>query len=189
MTEAAQPAPGSSGGETVPTFEHSNLGAWIARLRQADPTLTMKDSLDEIDRVALDNAVGFAAEHARRYVATDGLDDGWEGPRPILVLYTTGRRSGQIRRNPLLFFERDGHRYLIGSKGGDHRHPEWYLNLTARPRVHVRVLAEVYEADARTLDDEARAALWPHLVAQYPMFADYQRATTRQIPVVQLHRR
>lgn len=171
------------------TFPNSNLGAWIARLREEDPSLTLKDSLDEIDRLALDNAVGFAAEHARRYVATDGADDGWDGPRPILILYTTGRRSGQIRRNPLLFFERDGERYLIGSKGGDDRHPEWYLNLVAQPRVHVRVMAEVYEADARTLAEAERAALWPHLVASYPMFDDYQRATTRAIPVVQLHRR
>lgn len=171
------------------TFPNSNLGAWIAQLRQADPSRTLKDSLDEIDRVALDNAVGFAAEHARRYVATDGEDDGWAGPRPILILYTTGRRSGQIRRNPLLFFEQDGERYLIGSKGGDDRHPEWYLNLVAEPRVHVRVMAEVYEADARTLEHDERAALWPELVASYPMFDDYQRATARAIPVVQLHRR
>ncbi len=170
------------------TFPHSNLGAWIARLRDADPNLTLKESLDEIDRVSLDNAVGFAAEHARRYVATDGADDGWDGPRPILVLYTTGRRSGAVRRNPLLYFEHEGERYLIGSKGGDHRHPEWYLNLVAEPRVHVRVMAEVYEAEARTLVGDERAALWPELVARYPMFDDYQGATDRQIPVVHLRR-
>lgn len=168
------------------THPSSNLGAWIAGLRQADPSLTLKESLDEIDRVSLDNAVGFAAEHARRYVATDGADDGWSGPRPILILYTTGRRSGSIRRNPLLYFEHDGERYLIGSKGGDDRHPEWYLNLVANPRVHLRVMAEVYEAEARTLDEAEKAALWPTLVERYPMFADYQRATTRSIPVVHL---
>ena len=58
--------------------EHSNLGAWIARLREQDPSLTVKASVDAIDAEALDNAVGFAAEHARRYIATDGADDGWE---------------------------------------------------------------------------------------------------------------
>jgi deazaflavin-dependent oxidoreductase (nitroreductase family) len=166
--------------------EHSNLGAWIARLRERDPAATLRSALDEIDRDALDNAVGFAAEHARRYVATDGADDGWDGPKPILILYTTGRRSGQVRRNPLLFFPHEGHRYLIGSKGGDDRHPEWYLNLVAEPRVHVRVMADVYAAEARTLDDAERAALWPHLVAQYPMFDDYQQKTDRQIPIVDL---
>ena len=170
----------------MPTHSHSDLGAWIARLREQNPKLTVKDSLDAIDREALDNAVGFAAEHARRYVATDGADDGWDGPRPILLLYTKGRRSGAVRRNPLLYFEHQGRRYLIGSKGGDDRHPEWYLNLLADPRVHVRVMADVYEAHARTLGDHERAALWPALVARYPMFDDYQRATTRQIPVVEL---
>lgn len=168
---------------------HSDLGAWIARLRAADPAVSTKDALDAIDREALDNAVGFAAEHARRYVASDGADDGWEGPRPILLLYTTGRRSGRTRRNPLLYFEpADGRRYLIGSKGGDDRHPEWYLNLVAEPRVHVRVLADVYPAEARTLDEQERAALWPELVARYPMFDDYQAATSRRIPVVELVR-
>jgi deazaflavin-dependent oxidoreductase (nitroreductase family) len=170
----------------VSSFPNSSLGEWIARLRQEDPSLTVKDGLDVIDREALDNAVGFAAEHARRYVATDGAEDGWDGPRPILLLYTKGRRTGAIRRNPLLYFEHEGQRYLIGSKGGDDRHPEWYLNLVANPRVHVRVMEEVYEAEARTLEDEERGALWPELVARYPMFADYQQATARQIPVVHL---
>ena len=169
--------------------EHSNLGAWIARLREQDPSLTVKASVDAIDAEALDNAVGFAAEHARRYIATDGADDGWTGPRPILVLYTTGRRSGRIRRNPLLYFEHGGERYLVGSKGGFEHHPEWYLNLRAEPRVHVRVMAEVYAADARTVEGDERAALWTELVARYPMFGDYQQATDREIPVVHLARR
>lgn len=168
------------------SFPNSSLGEWIARLRQEDPSLTVKESLDAIDREALDNAVGFAAEHARRYVATNGADDGWDGPRPILLLYTEGRRSGALRRNPLLYFEHNGQRYLIGSKGGDDRHPEWYLNLVANPRVHVRVMNDVYEAEARTLTEKERGAIWPELVARYPMFADYQQATTRRIPVVHL---
>jgi deazaflavin-dependent oxidoreductase (nitroreductase family) len=168
------------------THEHSDLGAWIARLRQAAPGTSLKDSLDAIDRDSLDNAVGFAAEHARRYVASDGADDGWEGPRPILLLYSTGRRTGSIRRNPLLYFEHEGNRYLIGSKGGDERHPEWYLNLVANPSAHVRVMADVYAVEARTVEGAERAALWPHLVARYPMFDDYQQATDRQIPVVAL---
>ena len=170
------------------TERNSNPGLWIARLRSADPAVGLEEALDAIDRDALDNAVGFAAEHARRYVASGGLLDGWDGPRPILILYTTGRRSGRIRRNPLLFFEADGNRYLIGSKGGDDRHPEWYLNLTREPRVHVRVMDEVYQADARTVDWATRERLWPALVARYPMFADYQQATGREIPVVELLR-
>ena len=167
----------------------SNLGAWISRLVASDPTASLKDTVDAIDREALDNAVGFAAEHTRRYIATDGADDGWEGPGPILILYTTGRRSGQVRRNPLLYFDHDGERYLIGSKGGDHRHPEWYLNLVAKPTVHVRVAAELYRATPSTVDPTKRAVLWPELTARYPMFAEYQLATDRLIPVVHLARK
>ncbi len=162
------------------------LGDWTRRLRKEGDPATVRDRVDAIDAEALDNEVGFAAAHARRYVASNGEDDGWEGPRPILILYTKGRRSGSVRRNPLLYFEHDGHRHVIGSKGGVDGHPSWYLNLRDEPRVHVRVMAEVYEADARTLDDDERAALWPHLVAGYPMFADYQGRTERQIPVVRL---
>lgn len=168
---------------------NSNLRTWIAQLREADPNRTLSDSIDEIDRVSLDNSLGFAAEHARRYVASGGNDDGWAGPRPILLLYTTGRRTGAIRRNPLLYFEHDDERYLVGSKGGDDRHPEWYLNLVVEPVVHVRVLAEVYEAEARTVDEPDRAPLWQQLILRHPMFEDYQRATIRRIPIVHLRRR
>jgi deazaflavin-dependent oxidoreductase (nitroreductase family) len=165
--------------------EHSDLRTWIGRLRDGDADAHERD-VDDLDREALDNAVGFAAEHARRYVATSGADDGWDGPRPIVLLYTTGRRSGKVRRNPLLCFEHDGERYVIGSKGGAERAPEWYLNLTAAPGVHVRFGPDLYEADAVTIDDDERTALWPELVARYPMFDDYQRTTTRQIPLVRL---
>lgn len=165
---------------------HSDLRAWITDLRRNDPRATLKESLDELDRRALDNAVGWAAEHARRYVATDGSDDGWNGPRPILLLYTTGRRSGQVRRNPLLCFEHGDRRFLMGSRGGDDTHPAWYLNLAADPRVHVRYLADVYEATARTVGDTERAELWPLVVERFPMFGDYQRSTERRIPLVEL---
>lgn len=168
------------------THPNSDLGTWIARLRDPDPSHSLKDRLDDIDRDALDNAVGFAAEHTRRYIATDGEDDGWDGPRPILILYTRGRTSGQLRRNPLLYVERDGVAHVIGSYGGADEHPQWYLNLVAEPAVYVRRGAEVYAATARTLADADHDDMWPGLVDEYPMFGDYQTATTRRIPVVAL---
>ena len=168
------------------TEKHSDLGNWMAQLRGQDSSANLKDRLDDIDRQALDSKLSFAAEHTRRYIATDGADDGWDGPRPILILYTTGRRSGQLRRNPLLYFDHAGTRYLVGSLGGAPKHPEWYLNLRAQPLVHVRVMADVYEATARTVDAEERAVLWPELVARYPVFGEYEAKTDRQIPLVQL---
>ena len=133
--------------------QHSDLGNWIKRLRAPDPELGLKAAVDTIDREALDNAHGFSAEHCGRYIATDGADDGWDGPRPILILYTTGRQSGTTRRNPLLHFDYENRRYLIASYGGAPQHPAWYLNLVAQPLVHLRVMDEVYEASARVLGD------------------------------------
>jgi deazaflavin-dependent oxidoreductase (nitroreductase family) len=161
--------------------------AWTAKLKEpfdAKPTV----ELDPIERGAVDSAVPFAAEHARRYIATGGQDDGWDGPRPILLLYTTGRRSGDTRRNPLLYLEHEGARYVVGSKGGYATHPLWFSNLVADPRVHVRVDADFYAAVAEILDPDERARLWPVLTARYPMFAEYQAHTERAIPLVRLRR-
>lgn len=84
----------------------THVGDWTRRLRREPPTAV--EYVDEIDRNALATEVGFAAEHVRRYVASNGRDDGREGPRLILILYTKGRRSGGIRRNPLLFAQYQG---------------------------------------------------------------------------------
>ncbi len=161
-----------------------NVGDWTRRLRKEPSTVV--EYVDAIDRDALDTAEGFSAEHVRRYIASSGQDDGWDGPRPILILYTKGRRSGGVRRNPLLYFDHDGQRYVIGSKGGSETPPAWLLNLLADPDVHVRVMADVYAARAQIVDGAQRSALWGELVAQYPMFAQYQALTTRQIPLVRL---
>lgn len=165
--------------------QSSNLGQWIRRLRQPSSE-GAAPVIDPAAPEARDSAIHFAAEHTRRYIASNGEDDGWDGPRPILILYTTGRRSGETRRNPVLYFEQDGRRYVIASKGGDDEQPAWYLNLVADPHVQVRVMADVYAATARPLPVDERAGLWAVLVERYPMFAEYQATTERLIPVVEL---
>ena len=134
----------------------------------------------------VDSAVPFAAEHARRYIASNGQDDGWDGPRPILLLYTTGKKTGVIRRNPVLFFDHEGERFIIGSKGGDAAHPQWFTNLVANPEVHIRVAAVFYAAIAEVVEEGVRAQVWPILTAHYEMFAAYQLRSDRQIPLVRL---
>lgn len=172
--------------------EHGGLRDWVGRLGEdgaaagGDDTASSGHEVHPLDAEALDSEVGFAAAHARRYVATNGEDDGWDGPRPILVLYTRGRRSGRLRRNPLLYLDHGGDRFVIGSKGGAPGHPSWFLNLCDDPAVHVRVGADVYPARAEVAGPELRAAVWPHLVSGYPMFADYQARTEREIPLVRL---
>lgn len=162
---------------------------WVARLAEpASAGASASADLHPIERDARDSAVPFAAEHARRYIASAGRDDAWDGPRPILLLYTVGRRSGEIRRNPLLFFDHDGGRYVVGSKGGDVRDPLWFANLVAQPAVHVRVDDEFYAATAEVLAAHERAQVWPALTERYTMFAGYQERTERQIPLVRLRR-
>jgi deazaflavin-dependent oxidoreductase (nitroreductase family) len=107
----------------------------------------------------------------------------------LLLLTTTGAKSGKKRINPLVF-TRDGDNYVvIASKGGSPTHPDWYHNLVANPDVTVEVGTERFEARARVAEGEERDRLYVAQAAIMPGFADYQRKTSRQIPVVVLERR
>jgi deazaflavin-dependent oxidoreductase (nitroreductase family) len=108
--------------------------------------------------------------------------------RTLLLLTTTGARSGRPLTKPL-GFTRDGDRYVvIASKGGSPTHPAWYHNLVANPRVTVEVGQERFEARASVAQGAERERLYAQQAAQIPVFAEYQRMTTRQIPVVVLER-
>jgi deazaflavin-dependent oxidoreductase (nitroreductase family) len=105
-------------------------------------------------------------------------------------LHTTGRRSGQRRSTMLTAPVREpGRVVLVASKGGDDRHPEWYLNLVADPDVEVTIDGSTEPMTARTASAAERAELWPRIVAAYRGYGDYQRRTTREIPVVILEPR
>ena len=95
LREQYDPAEPNGAVGAGPSAPASNLGAWIANLRSADPSAALQDRLDEIDRAALDNTVGFAAEHTRRYIATNGADDGWQGP---VRSSCSTRRAGAVGR-------------------------------------------------------------------------------------------
>lgn len=133
-------------------------------------------------------APGWQAEHARRYLATNGEDGHiWEGI-PTLLLTTTGRRTGKQHTTPLIYGQ-DGDRYLVvGSRGGAPEHPQWYRNLLAKPEVEVQVKADRFHARARPANAAEKPALWQKMVAIYPPYAEYQTRTTRGIPVVILER-
>jgi deazaflavin-dependent oxidoreductase (nitroreductase family) len=104
--------------------------------------------------------------------------------RPVALLTTTGRKTGEPRVSPLLFI-RDGDRVIVAaSKGGSDKHPMWYLNLKAVPKVKVQIKNEVLQLAAREATDEERALYWPQLVEMYPTFDDYQSWTERKIPLV-----
>lgn len=109
--------------------------------------------------------------------------------RPLLLLTTTGARSGQRRTTPMMYVS-DGNRLLvIASNAGAPKHPAWYRNLLAQPRVTVEVGKETYDATAIVTEGAERQRLWSRIVEQYPFFADHQAKITRQIPVIALERR
>jgi deazaflavin-dependent oxidoreductase (nitroreductase family) len=111
----------------------------------------------------------------------------WEG-RDLLLLTTTGRKSGRKHTTPMVF-TRDGDRLLVyASKAGAPEHPDWYLNLVADPRVVVEAGPERYDAIATPLEGEERDRQFAAQAARVPTFAEYQEKTTRVIPVVALTR-
>jgi deazaflavin-dependent oxidoreductase (nitroreductase family) len=107
---------------------------------------------------------------------------------PMLLLTTTGAKTGERRTHPMVF-TRDGDRYVvIASKGGAPTHPAWFHNLVAQPSVEVEVGDERFTATAHVAEGEERARLFAAQAALMPHFDDYQTKTTRQLPVVVLTR-
>ena len=132
----------------------------------------------------------FGDAHVRRYRETGGeVGHIWKRGAKILLLTTTGRRSGQPHTVPLIY-ENDGDRYvIIASKGGAPADPGWYRNLRKHPEVEVQVLDDVFAARARVAEGEERERLWQLGTRQWPDYDAYQTRTDREIPVVVLERR
>jgi deazaflavin-dependent oxidoreductase (nitroreductase family) len=130
----------------------------------------------------------WVADQARVYEESNGTEGTDLNGSPCLLLDYQGRRSGDWLRTVLIYGQ-DGDDYLIvASKGGAPEHPLWYLSLQENPEVHVRVLGERFTAHAETLSPEDKARVWPHLLEVYAPYADYQKKTDRDIPVVRLKR-
>jgi deazaflavin-dependent oxidoreductase (nitroreductase family) len=107
---------------------------------------------------------------------------------PLLLLHTTGARTGSKRVNPMMYRELDGRYVVFASKGGAPDNPDWYHNLVANPAVTAEIGTQTVELTARVAADAERAPIWAAWKADYPGFADYEEKTTRQIPVVILER-
>jgi F420H(2)-dependent quinone reductase len=105
---------------------------------------------------------------------------------PVCLVTMKGRKTGQRRTVPLIYLQ-DGRDYVIvASKGGMDEHPLWYLNLVANPDAEVEIGTDRIPVRARTASPAEKGRLWPRLLEIYPDYADYQRRTERQIPVVVL---
>jgi deazaflavin-dependent oxidoreductase (nitroreductase family) len=130
----------------------------------------------------------FGEEHVRRYEETDGAEGhDWQGTT-VLILTTTGRRTGKPRATPLIYRKHGGDYLVVASRGGADSHPSWYLNLQANPEVGVQVLGDEFTARARTAQPAEKQEMWREMAATWPAYDDYQRKTRRDIPVVVLER-
>jgi deazaflavin-dependent oxidoreductase (nitroreductase family) len=110
--------------------------------------------------------------------------------QPILLLTTTGAKSGKKRINPLVFQFDNGRLYIIASKGGSPDHPDWYYNVKANPDVAVEMPDETFEATAVEVEDPAeRDRIYGLVASQFSNFVEYEQKTDRRIPVVELVRK
>ena len=107
---------------------------------------------------------------------------------PVLLLSTTGRKTGRERTWPLSYLVHGDDLVLVASAAGRPRHPAWFLNLQADPRVRIQVVDSTWSMVADTASGTEHARLWAHVVRRYPVAVTYQRRTSRQFPVVILHR-
>ncbi len=105
---------------------------------------------------------------------------------PILLLHTTGAKTGRERVNPMMYLDLDGHRYVFASKAGADTNPDWYWNLVAHPEVTVEVGTETHVVSAGAVTGDDRDRIYSEQARRYPGFAEYEQKTSRVIPVVEL---
>jgi deazaflavin-dependent oxidoreductase (nitroreductase family) len=130
----------------------------------------------------------FGQEHVRRYLQTDGAEGhDWQGTS-VLILTTTGRRSGEPRSTPLIYGKHGEDHVVVASKGGADEDPAWFLNLSEQPEVTVQVRGDRFKARARTATAGEKPALWVMMTERWPAYDEYQHKTGRDIPVVVLER-
>ncbi|WP_371798671.1 nitroreductase family deazaflavin-dependent oxidoreductase [Streptomyces sp. NBC_01707] len=105
---------------------------------------------------------------------------------PVIILTTRGAKSGKIRKTPLMRVEHDGAYAVVASLGGAPRHPVWYHNITADPRVELQDGPVRQDMNAREVTGDEKRMWWERAVEAFPDYADYQEKTDRQIPVLVL---
>ncbi|MHA7652489.1 nitroreductase family deazaflavin-dependent oxidoreductase [Mycobacterium sp. ML4] len=106
----------------------------------------------------------------------------------LLLLHSTGAKSGKERVNPVMTFDVDGKLLIVGSYAGADVDPAWLHNLRAHPVAHIEIATDAYDVRARELPTDERDAVYPRIVEQAPGFGEYQSKTGRVIPVIELQR-
>lgn len=130
--------------------------------------------------------VGWVRDQVELYERTNGAEGHTlrDTGLPVIIVTNAGNRTGAIRKTPLMRVKDGGSYVLVGSMGGAPKNPVWVYNLRANPEVQIRDRAEVKQMRVREVTDEAeRARLWALSVAAFPPYAEYEKRTTRKIPV------
>jgi proline iminopeptidase len=131
----------------------------------------------------------FGEEHVRVYRETDGkVGHIWKEGSTILLLTTTGRRSGNRTTTPLIYGLDGDTPVIVASKGGAPEHPGWFENLSKTPGVEVQIKGDRFRARARVAEGEERERLWELMNEIWPHYDEYATKTDREIPVVVLER-
>jgi len=125
----------------------------------------------------------FVRDHADRYMTSGGTEGAELKGKPVVLLTTIGARTGKIRKTPLMRVEHDGEYAVVASLGGAPKHPVWYFNIKANPRVELQDGAETRDYEAHEVVGDEKAIWWERAVEAWPDYADYQRKTDRQIPL------
>jgi F420H(2)-dependent quinone reductase len=125
-------------------------------------------------------------DQVARYEATGGVEGGELGGLPVVILTTTGARSGKTRKNPVMRVERDGVYAAIASYAGNPQNPRWYDNLLAHPYATVQDGPEIRRVRAREVFDEEKQGWWAVADALNPNYAGYRATSGRDIPILAL---
>jgi deazaflavin-dependent oxidoreductase (nitroreductase family) len=118
--------------------------------------------------------------------ANDGQVGGMFEGAPLLILHTTGAKSGQPREIPLMYLNYDDRMFVFASKAGAHSHPDWYYNAIANPGVKVEIGTDKVDKTAVELDQSERGMIYAEQTSRYPQFGEYAAGTDRTIPVIEL---
>jgi deazaflavin-dependent oxidoreductase (nitroreductase family) len=130
------------------------------------------------------NANDWNAGIIEEFRANAGKVGGQFEGAPLLLLHTTGARSGQERVNPVMYQDLGGPVAVFASKAGAPTNPDWYHNVVAHPEVSAEIGTETRQFRARVAIGDERAQIWTQQMQDYPGFADYESKTDREIPVV-----
>ena len=130
----------------------------------------------------------FNASIIAEFRSNDGKVGGPFDGAPMVLLTTTGAKSGKARTSPLVYFQEGDRRIIFASKAGAPTNPDWFHNITANPEVTVEIGTEKYQARAEVIEGPERDRIYAAQAELMPGFADYQANTDRVIPVVELVR-